>query len=214
MNEQVNSIWIQKIKTQNMFSLLSQSFPTFSGEQFLLLPWQLALLLFLLWLRQANTEIWEMNPQRRMENSIRKNNSVFFRCLLAHLLQGSSSLVFTHFWGWSSSHTAKEWGSCCSPALPGKGIVAVTPLTPQSPSLLIWAIPSCSAHCPACSHPPNEQNPCQWAPSSRMLPGKWVTIHLHLHQHRDPSTSTEGLGAKPQALHLLFSVLPQEPRCF
>lgn len=88
---------------------------------------------------------------------------------------------------------------CCSPALPGKGIVAVTPLTPQSPSLLIWAIPSCSAHCPACSHPP------QWTKSlsvsSKLQSAAWEMgdnpsssslAQGFQHQHRGTRSQASG----------------------
>lgn len=67
--------------------------------------------------------------QRRMENNIRENNSVFFSCLLAHLLQGSSNLVFMHLWG---SRNGAPW--CSSVPLMGQGSWLGTALTPQSSS--------------------------------------------------------------------------------
>lgn len=120
-----------------------------------------------------------MNPQRRMENNIRKNNSVFFRFLLARLLQRSSNLVFIHLWGWSSPPTAKEWGSLLllSPSTEGKGKGSWLVQLSLHRALSL-PIPSYSAHTAllVLTHL-KEQNSCQWA-SEHCLGNGWQSMFI------------------------------------
>lgn len=160
----------------------------------------------------------QVNLQRRMENNIRENNSVFFRFLLAYLLQGNSKLVFMHLWGWSSPHS-KGMGLPAAPQsltqVKARGWAQLS--HHRALSLLIWAIPSYSAHSPACSLLP------QWI--------KFLSVSCKLQNSAwemgdNPSSPSLAQGFKhlhrwtwSQTSGTTFIVFhsgtwPQDPRCF
>lgn len=155
-----------------------------------------------------------MNLQRRMENSIRKKTQYFSDSCLPSSCRGATTWCL-YIYEAELAPPAKEWGSLLllRPSMEGKDKDSWlgTALTHSALSLLI---PSYLLTALLALTHLREHNSCLWAPSPRMLPGKWVTIHPHLHQHGDSNISTEGPGANLRHSHSCFLLCHKTPGAF